>query len=231
MQALPGFTPNTPTPATDISAVTGAANGTTTNTSANALGGLDTNAFLKLMIAQLQNQDPMNPTDNNQLLQQVNEIRTIGATDKLTTTLDSVLTGQNLTSAMALVGKPVSALSDSNQKVSGVVDHVDVVGGAPKLSVGGQTVSLNNVSSVLSDATTGLNGTMNNMLVEQNVMSALSLIGKQINGTSDSNQAVSGVVSRVSVIGGSPKVYVGDQTVSLNNITDVLSPTPASPSS
>ena len=45
------------------------------------------------MITELQNQDPLNPMDNTQMLEQINQIRQIGATDKLTSTLDSVLLG------------------------------------------------------------------------------------------------------------------------------------------
>jgi len=127
---------------------TGSGSTSGSSTSSDALNGLDTNSFLKLMIAQLQNQDPLNPADNNQLLQQVNEIRNIGATDKLTTTLDSVLLGQNLTSATSLIGKQINALSDDNKQVTGVVDRVTITDGTPKLHVGSNVVSLNNVSDI-----------------------------------------------------------------------------------
>jgi flagellar basal-body rod modification protein FlgD len=126
---------------------------TTTDPANDAFNGLDTNSFLKLMIAQLQNQDPLNPADNNQLLQQVNEIRNIGATDKLTSTLDSVLLGQNVTSATALIGKQIDALSDDNKKISGVVDRVTITDGTPKLHVGDSVVSLNNISDIEPSST------------------------------------------------------------------------------
>ena len=46
----------------------------------------DTNLddFLKLMIAELQNQDPLDPMENSEMLQQLSQMRSIGATDKLT---------------------------------------------------------------------------------------------------------------------------------------------------
>ena len=58
----------------------------------------------------------------------------------------------------------------------------------------------------------------------------MTLVGKSITGLSDDKQKVSGVVSRVTVVGGTPKVYVGNQVVSLNNISDVLASGTASPS-
>jgi hypothetical protein len=87
------------------------------------------------MIKELQNQDPLNPMDNSQMLTQLSEIRQVGSTDKLTSTLNSVLLGQNISSATNLIGANISALSDDNQQVTGVVDKVSVTDGQPKLHV------------------------------------------------------------------------------------------------
>jgi hypothetical protein len=87
------------------------------------------------MIKELQNQDPLNPMDNSQMLTQLSEIRQVGSTDKLTTTLNSVLLGQNISSATNLIGANISALSDDNQQISGVVDKVSIADGVPKLHV------------------------------------------------------------------------------------------------
>lgn len=113
------------------------------------LKGLGLDQFLKLMIAELQNQDPLNPMDNSQMLQQISQIREIGSTDKLTKTLDAVLMGQNLTSASSLIGKHVTGLDDNAKQVSGVVDRITLSDGVPKLHVGDQTVGLENLSEVL----------------------------------------------------------------------------------
>jgi flagellar basal-body rod modification protein FlgD len=99
----------------------------------NSLNSMDLDTFLKLMLAELQNQDPLEPMDNEQLLSQISQIREVGATDQLTKTLDSVLLGQNIASATNLIGASVTALSDDAQPVSGVVDRVSIDDGAPKL--------------------------------------------------------------------------------------------------
>ncbi len=99
----------------------------------SAIGNLNLDAFFDLMIAELQNQDPLNPLENDQLLAQINQIRQVGATDKLTETLDSVLLGQNISSATGLIGKQVEALSDDSQRISGDVLRVSIEGGEPKL--------------------------------------------------------------------------------------------------
>lgn len=121
-------------------------------------GGLEqTNLddFLKLMIAELQNQDPLDPMENSEMLQQLSQMRSIGATDKLTSTLDAVLVGQNVTTATTLIGKEVSALTDQGTNVQGVVDRVTVVAGEDgetnrvKVHIGSDSVELQNVREIL----------------------------------------------------------------------------------
>ncbi len=90
------------------------------------LKDLDINQFLQLMISELTNQDPLNPMDNNELVQQIGSIREIAATDKLTTSLDLVQSGQSLTTASSLIGKTIKALTDENENIEGVVERVSI---------------------------------------------------------------------------------------------------------
>lgn len=100
---------------------------------ANSLNQVNVDDFLKLMIAELQNQDPLNPLENDELVAQISQIRSVGATDKLTSTLDAVLLGQNISSATNLIGAEIDAISDDNQRVTGIVERVSVSNGQPKL--------------------------------------------------------------------------------------------------
>jgi flagellar basal-body rod modification protein FlgD len=119
------------------------------------LNDLNMDEFLKLMITELQNQDPLDPMDNAQLLEQLSQIRDVGATDKLTETLDTVLLGQNITTASSLIGQSVRALSDDGADVVGQVDRVTVEPGTDgavrtiRIHVGQSSVSLNNIREIL----------------------------------------------------------------------------------
>jgi flagellar hook assembly protein FlgD len=101
----------------------------------NALNELNLDSFLKLMIAELQNQDPLNPLDNSEMLAQISQMRQIGSSDKLTNTLKSVLLGQNISSATHLIGSDVDAISDTNERVSGRVQRVSINNGEPQLEL------------------------------------------------------------------------------------------------
>jgi len=133
---------------------------TTSSTgAASALGQVDLDQFLNLMIAELQNQDPLNPTDNSEFLAQITQLREIGASDQLSSTLGQVLEGQNLTTASGLIGKQITALSDDLENVDGVVDRVSVEVGddgerSIRVHVGSADVNLRNVREVTEETAT-----------------------------------------------------------------------------
>jgi len=70
------------------------------------------NRFLKLLVTQMQNQDPLNPMDNAQVTSQLAEISTVSGIDTLNSTLSgmasSFLAAQSL-QATALLGHSVLA--------------------------------------------------------------------------------------------------------------------------
>ena len=101
----------------------------------NSIENLDLDTFLQLMLQELQNQDPLDPMDNSELLQQLTQIREISANDKLTDTLDSVLLGQNVTTATGLIGTEVEGLTDDGRRVTGSVQQVTINDGEPRLEL------------------------------------------------------------------------------------------------
>src|SRR3954464_2440332 len=108
---------------------------TSSSTTAGGINDIDMNTFLKLMITELQQQDPLNPMDNKDMLNQIAQIRAVGASDQLTKTLSSVLLGQNITSATNLLGADISAITDSGESITGIVNRVAIDKGVPKIHV------------------------------------------------------------------------------------------------
>lgn len=118
---------------TQISNINAANN--TPSGAGSALNDVNLDDFLNLMIAELQNQDPLNPLENDELIAQISQIREVGATENLTQTLNAVLLGQNISSATNLIGADVVALNDAGQRVSGNVRVVTIVDGQPQLDL------------------------------------------------------------------------------------------------
>lgn len=157
--------------------------GSSSSTSAvgtKSLGDIDLDDFLKMMITELQNQDPLNPMENAQILQQMSQIREIEATDQLSKTLNAVLLGQNLVSASSMIGREIDGLSAAGVEVHGIVERVSVEDGTPRLFVGDQAVPLKYIRAIrpVADASEG-----NSQLDMLQWLAALSGAGSGSAGT------------------------------------------------
>lgn len=130
---------------------------TQTKSKSNSLGNYDVNAsdFLNMMLTQLQNQDPSNPTDSSQLLTQMSQIGQLQASTSLQSTLKTLQLQSTLGSAGNLIGKSIKGLNDSGDDVSGIVDSVKVKDGSVYCELAtGDSVSMSNVTEVTADAGT-----------------------------------------------------------------------------
>ena len=68
------------------------------------------NRFLKLLVTQLKNQDPLNPLDNAAVTTQISQINTVTGIERLNATLETLLSTYNdgqAVQAAALIGKSV----------------------------------------------------------------------------------------------------------------------------
>ena len=66
--------------------------------------------FMKLLVTQLQNQDPMNPMDNAQLTTQIAQLNTVTGINKLNDSMESLLSGLQSSQTMqatSLIGRSV----------------------------------------------------------------------------------------------------------------------------
>lgn len=83
-----------------------------TRSAAPSVGGLSADDFFKLLITQLTNQDPLEPTSNLELMQQISAIRDIDLSTTLVESLKTLTSQQRFAAAPALMGKYVTAAVD-----------------------------------------------------------------------------------------------------------------------
>ncbi len=79
--------------------------------------------FLKLLVAQMQNQDPMNPLDNAQVTSQMAQINTVSGIEKLNKTvagLNGQLVQLQALQGVTLVGRDVTVVGDRLAVADGV---------------------------------------------------------------------------------------------------------------
>ncbi|MFM8747615.1 MAG: flagellar hook capping FlgD N-terminal domain-containing protein [Aestuariivirga sp.] len=87
---------------------------------------LDYDAFLKLFIAQMKNQDPMNPNDPSQTLSQLASFSNVEQSIRLNEKLDTLVSSSNASLASSLIGKRLTSLDGS---ISGIAESMENAGG------------------------------------------------------------------------------------------------------
>lgn len=119
------------------SAAAAAANATPT---ASALGGLDSDAFLQLMIAQMRYQDPLAPSDPSAMMQQTSVLAQTEMIQQLAQAQQQLLGLQQAAIAQDLVGTEVTAQAADGSSISGTVEAVRFTASGPALVIDGAEV-------------------------------------------------------------------------------------------
>ena len=95
--------------------------------SALSRNALNYDAFLRLLVAQMQNQDPTEPQDSSQYLSQLASFAAVEQNIATNSKLDNLMTAMALTQANAVIGRTVTSADGT---ISGVVKSVAVADGA-----------------------------------------------------------------------------------------------------
>ena len=110
--------------------------------------GLSSDVFLKLLITQLQNQDPTEPVGNEELLQQLSTMRNLQANIELSDALKQITTNQQLTAGASLLGSVVTGTQSNGEETTGFVDRVFIRDGETFVGLGDTELALQNVTGV-----------------------------------------------------------------------------------
>ena len=122
--------------------------GTTTFSTATDRTAMDTNTFLKLLVAQLQYQDPSKPTDSSAFLAQTAQFTSVEKMTQLTDQSQKVLDATLGQTGTSLVGKTVTYTDLSGATRTGQVTSCTVGAAMPNLTIDGVQVQLSSVTSV-----------------------------------------------------------------------------------
>jgi flagellar basal-body rod modification protein FlgD len=121
----------------DPTAGTTAASGPGATGTKKAAGFLGKEDFLKLLIAQLKNQDPSNAQDMESMTQQMTQFSMLEQLTNLAEASETSNVSLARTHAVELLGKTVSYRASDGTVREGVVSHVDTTASAPRLTIGG----------------------------------------------------------------------------------------------
>ena len=121
--------------------ITGTTTATTTGTSSTKKADqvLGKDDFLKLMVAQMKNQDPMNPSDDKDNIAQMAQFSSLEQITNLASATQELATRMSLTQNVGLLGHDVTYTKADGTAGTGKVDGLDLTAdGSATLSVAGQ---------------------------------------------------------------------------------------------
>lgn len=167
--------------------------------------------FLKLLLTQLQNQDPSSPMDNSEFIAQMATFSSLEQMMNIGTKMDELLANNQQTSLMnynSFVGKEVTwhKLDESNENLAieegtGIIDSIQFKGDSVYfLLEDGTKLEPANISAMQQTAT-GTNS----------LTTASELIGKKVTWNDKTNGEQSAIVTSVSMNNGKLQIEVNDE--------------------
>lgn len=171
---------------------------------------LGKDAFLQLLITQLQHQDPTNPMDDREFISQMAQFSSLEQMQNMTKAIESLLSSQQQSQMMnyaTFIGKEVKWHEITEEKDekgnpvvnegTGVIESLKFVDGSVVFKLAdGKEISPGNISGILGGAgNPSSNG--NNNVQESPLVQASQLIGKNVT-YKDGDQELTGRIVSVS---------------------------------
>lgn len=170
---------------------------------------LGKDAFLQLLITQLQHQDPTNPMDDREFISQMAQFSSLEQMQNMTKAMELLLASQQQTQMMSyttFIGKEVKWHEITEEKDekgnpvinegTGVIESLKFVDGSVVFILAdGKEIAPGNISGILGGSGTNTNG--ENKVPESPLVQASKLIGKNVT-YKDGEQELQGRIVSVS---------------------------------
>jgi len=113
--------------------------------------------FLKLLVAQLKTQDPLNPMKDTEFIGQMVQFSVLEQNKTMQTTMASMNSTQQIIQANSMLGRIVQVQEEDGTISSGAVSSIVFDQNTPLIMVNGKAYQLNQVLSVEPGETTTIN--------------------------------------------------------------------------
>jgi len=105
--------------------------------------------FLKLLIVQLENQDPTSPLEDKEFISQMAQFSSLEQMTEMNKTLSNLIMNYKLSLASSLLGKEVEVLDRvKGDTISGVVSEITFGEEGPRITFNGISYSIDDVAKV-----------------------------------------------------------------------------------
>ena len=179
--------------------------------------GVSVDDFLNLMVAQLQNQDFMNPVDDTQYVTQLAQFATMQQMQELATYMKTNY-------VMSLVGKEVTAarfsVSGELQKETGRVEKISLVNNEYAVYINGKKFSLQQIMELGASE----DKTESSKISMDQLMSMLDrevTVRLKAQGEGEKDTTITGVVDRISTESGKYRVQIEGKWYSADDVVEI----------
>jgi flagellar basal-body rod modification protein FlgD len=124
------------------------ATGAITPTAQSTAGALGKDDFLKLLVTQLQHQDPLNPMEDKDFIGQMAQFSSLEQITNLTRSMERMSLSSEMSQAVALIGHEVTYSTGKDTTATGTATAVTMNAGDVKITIGETEVSLDQIRSV-----------------------------------------------------------------------------------
>jgi flagellar basal-body rod modification protein FlgD len=121
---------------------------TTANAPTNPLGSLGKDDFLRLLVTQLQHQDPMNPMDDKDFMGQMAQFSTLEQTTNTASAIQRLDIASRISQSVALIGHQLTYLRADGTSGTGLAGSVSINGDEIGIHVGDDLVAPSDVLEV-----------------------------------------------------------------------------------
>ena len=185
---------------------------------------VSSDTFLSLLVAEMTNQDPMEPTSNTEFVTQMAQFTSLQySKDSATYSMSNY--------ASSLVGKTVTASKmDGSKQVTktGVVESVMKSGKTYTLKIDGVSFDISNVTSIGTTSDSSSGNTSSGSSLGELIARASMMIGMSATvnpGVEGGSLLDSGIISSIQVKDGQVRVVINDKGYLLDDIVEVAYPT------
>lgn len=185
---------------------------------------ISSETFLSLLVAEMTNQDPMEPTSNTEFVTQMAQFTSLNYSKQ-----SAQYSMSNY--ASSLVGKTVTASKmDGSSQVTktGVVESVMKNGDSYTIKVDGVTFDISNVTAIAEGSTSSSDTQLSGNSLGEYIAKASSMIGMAatVQVKTDSGTVLdSGLVTSIQVKDGKVNLIINNKAYALENVVEVAYPT------
>jgi flagellar basal-body rod modification protein FlgD len=200
----------------------------------NPKGEMGADTFMKLLVAELKNQDPSQPMDARQMVEQLSQLSGVQKLTEIDDKLSTLQSGSNATTSLqssGLIGRTVSAKTNHLS----VVDALTQPSGSYQLQANAKDVRVQVMTAdgtVVRTLDAGAQKGGNHSFqwdgnMDNGKRAATGVYSFQVSASDDkglpvpASSEVSGLVTEVTYENGAPEVVVGGAHVALSDVTSI----------